>query len=268
MYRTPLRRFGAALAVLATVMTAQLALPAHADIVANTMTVQGNTFQVGQTYTVVVPTGLGFTAVRDDVLVDMVNGVAEQNAFPNKRTDDAGTISVAWTPASGGTHQLYITDPVPPTVPLAPATVRYGPVTVQVSGTPSDPTVCGYGRNVCLAVHGTLEAGCPLTLELTDNSVDTVQTTTGSASQKFPTDAQRSAGPNVFTYYDGTQVIATTTASGTTTATAVWTPTTSGPHSLMGNFLMPSIPSYPHVLESNTGWLYLTTTPAGTTPCA
>ncbi|MFE3795985.1 hypothetical protein KHQ06_16530 [Nocardia tengchongensis] len=266
MHRKLLWRLGAALAVAAAVVAAQLALPAHADVVTNGMTVQGSGFQVGRSYAVVVPTGLAPDQVRDEELVDVIDGIAVEPLVANATVDSAGTIHENWEPSFSGTHQLYITKPGTPYGVPAPSAVAYGPVTIQVGGSPSDPTSCGANHTACFTVHGTREVGCQLTLELTDYSIDTIGIVNAGSSQ-FPSAAQRTAGPNTFTFYDLNQVIATTTASGTVTASVTWTPTTSGTHTLQANFTMPSIPSYPHVLMANTGWLYMPIAPAGTTPC-
>ncbi|MGW4351134.1 hypothetical protein ACWELJ_03490 [Nocardia sp. NPDC004582] len=265
--RTPVRTLAAAgITATASALTALAAGPAaHADLTGTGMTVQGSNFQVGQTYTVVIP-------VTDCVsagLSDTSNGVTVRSDWKGKSSiagqpcmGTTSTMTYQWTPLTPGTHVLGYGygngDPtLPPYTNLASATI-------QVSGAGStDPQACD---TACTTVHGTPEVGCTLTVTLSTIPAS-LATSSGSAILQ-----SLSSGPTTRNawFEDNAKATATTPITGNS-VTMKWTPTTTGYHHLSGRYdtgAQPPILSDRVTLPGYAGDIWLQLAPAGTQPCA
>ncbi|RMI29951.1 hypothetical protein [Nocardia stercoris] len=215
----------AGITAAASIMTGLATGTAHADATTNGMTIQGSNFQVGQTYTVTVPTTATYA---QQPLKDTWSSATV--TVPNPAAVGTnGFTTFQWTPTTPGTHQLS-TDPVPG---LSNGT---GPLTVQVSGTGStDPSTCGFpvagaADYSCVTLHGTLQVGCTVTatvhLAPSATPADPLGpvSAAGSALLGHP---QYSIGMNDGASY----AVAQATVNGNS-ATMTWTPTTAGVHDL------------------------------------
>ncbi|MFE3797573.1 hypothetical protein [Nocardia tengchongensis] len=278
MIHRSIRLLAAGFVTVAAALGTSFVSPAHADVSGNGITLPGNTFQVGQTYSFTVKT----TTPTDPVtLMDAAGGVIIGN-IGEFWPDATGTVSLTWTPEFGGTHQVYVVQ----NAQLLPANALFGPVTVQVTGTPTAPTVCEPNK-ACMTVTGTPQVGCPLTLDFVaypsniraaapGNSL-----LSGSAQQTgtphWPDgttqneinffDTAVTISPTII--FDKPVMISPTIRTDGAAARAQWTPTVSGFHRLEASITMPPNPDQAgHTLSAEAGMMFVPVAAAGTSPCA
>ncbi|MEU1210153.1 hypothetical protein [Nocardia sp. NPDC005825] len=276
-----IRSLGAGLAAIAATLAASIAIPAHADVTGNGMTLPGTTFQVGQTYKFSVRPSTGATDAEFFVM-DASGGVTT-NEYATFRPDATGTVNLTWTPAFSGTHQVYVvqnTEVLPNNsgIPTPPAAAVFGPVTVQVTGTPSDPTTCK-ANQACLTMHGTPQVGCPITLDLVgypDALVAAWWATspasggmgTGSAAPTRRGHWPNGSTQNEIQFFDSDKMIGSDVWTDAATASAPWTPTTSGFHRIEGAIYVPPLTQGASgSISGNTGQIWVPIAASGTGPC-
>ncbi|MFE3081169.1 hypothetical protein [Nocardia tengchongensis] len=272
-----IRLFGAGFCTAATALGVSLVAPAHADVSGNGMSLPGSAFQVGQTYSFTVKTTPPpSTGAPSFYVMDAAGGVITVG-FNRSSPDASGTVSLNWTPAFGGTHQVYVVDntELPPTnsgIPAPPSGALYGPVTVQVTGTPTAPTVCTPNQ-ACMTVTGTPEVGCPLTLGFVGypSNIRAAEGGLQSGSAQLPTAAPHwpdGTTQNEIEFADSDVMIGSLTRTDGATASVQWTPTTSGFHRLEASIVMPPGPTtIGHTVSADSGLMYLPVAAAGTTAC-
>ncbi|MFE3758694.1 hypothetical protein ACFXO9_30700 [Nocardia tengchongensis] len=279
-----IRPLGTGLATIAAALGASLVAPAHADVAGNGMTLPGNTFQVGQTvHFSVKPTTS--TTSTDYAVMDASGGVTT-NDYARFSPDATGTVNLTWTPAFSGTHQVYLvqkTEVLPDGsgIPNPPSAAVFGPVTVQVTGTPSAPTVCE-AKEACLTLHGTPQVGCPLTLDFIGYP-DTIVAGWKAANSTFhglgSGSAQPAYGPahwpngstqNEIEFFDSNKMIGPDVWTDAATASVQWAPTTSGFHRIEGAIFLPPLvqpPSPGSTISAGTGQMWVPVAATGTNPC-
>ncbi|MFE3190668.1 hypothetical protein ACFXHA_16770 [Nocardia sp. NPDC059240] len=270
--RTSARALAAAgiTAAASTLTVLSAGTAAHADVVGTGMTVQGSNFQAGQTYNVVVPVS-GCSAPG---LSDTVGGVTVRSGWAVTSSMAAGTPcsgttsteTIQWTPLVPGTHVLGLgygnnNANLPPYTNLGTATVEVG------GGASTDPESCGNAAStLCTTVHGTPEAGCALTVTIS-NIPASLAASSGSAVL-----SSLSAGStvrNAWVVDNGTNT--GTTAINGNSVSFKWTPAAAGLHHLTGQYdtgAQPGFLSDAVIFPGFAGEMWLPVAAAGTQPCA
>ncbi|GAB2545123.1 hypothetical protein [Nocardia heshunensis] len=269
--RTSARTYAAAgITAAASVLTALSAgTAAHADIAGTGMTVQGSNFQVGQTYTIVVPVSGCYLPGMSDTsggVTVRAAGTITSSIAGKPCNGTTSTETIQWTPLTPGTHLLGIG--FGNSNPNLPPYTDLGNATVEVGGNGSaDPKACGdTAASVCTTVHGTPEVGCALTVTI---STIPASLAASSGSAMLSSLSAGSVARNAWMSDNGTST--GNTAINGSSVTFKWTPTTAGLHHLNSQYdtgAQPGFLSDAVIQPGSAGEMWMPIAAAGTQPCA